>query len=127
MTSYPLCTDKTVKVRSFPSGMRETSGVCYGDLAVIRIMNSPDYTILHVPSGFTFKTAGCCFRYQHTAVDAMMEMARLRNRWSFDDINGLQKLQGVISEIGTKHGGYSAARGPEVLDYREDVNGKLED
>lgn len=120
MTSYPLCEEKTVVLQKYPTGTRETTGVCYNDLAVVRILNSPDFTIAHMPSGFTFKTAACIFRYQPTAVAAMMEIAKIRNRWRFDDIKDLQALQPQIEAIATRYGGVSAARGPDVLDYKED-------
>lgn len=124
MSDFPLCTRKTVRVRKFPEGFRDVEdAVCFGDLGVIRIMHSADWTIVHLPTGFTFKTASCVFRYQTGAVDAMMEMHRVKNRWSFDDVAGLQALQPLIEEVGKKHGGTSAARGPEVLEYREDLNG----
>lgn len=123
MTTYPFCEDREVEVRKYPEGMRKIMAICSGDLGVIREMNSLDFTILHIPSGLSFRSANCVFRYQASAVEAMLAISRLHNRWFGMTGEELRAMAPKIMEIGEKFGGVAAPRGPDVPDYKEDLNG----
>jgi hypothetical protein len=116
---------REVVVRKFPDGYRSFEAVCFGDLAVGRRLASTDYTIYHLPSGFAMAGAGAVFRYEHTAVAAMMALARIKNRWVFDDLAEMQRLKTAIRTVCALHGGTEAAPHTlrEVQGFQQDLNG----
>ncbi len=124
MSEFPLCTRKTISVLTNLSNKREIDAWCFGDLAVAQPLHlSSGWTIFHVPSGSSIMSCHCLFRYKATAVEAMMEISRLKNRWIFDDQEEMLKLREAISEIGKKHGGVALDRGHGRVAFRQDLNG----
>ena len=135
MTDFPLCTKKKVFLRVLgdkTDTRREVEAWCYGDLCVSRRLGDPtNWTIYIVPSGTSMATASCVFRYEHTAVNAMIEISKLKNSWTFMDSDEVMKTAQAVVPIAQKHGGTfphaQTVRGGPTEALRDDLNGPRDD
>lgn len=123
MKMYPFCETKMVDVDTH-EGVKQREAVVCGDLALTMHRSEEYYVIVHLPSGLSLGKAHCVFYKEDKGVDALMEIARLRNTWTFTDPAVWGELFEPIREIAQKHGGVEqVVLIPSPNGYKEHLNG----
>jgi hypothetical protein len=99
----------------------ETEAACFGDWAAHQHLDVPDLWVLTLlPLGLNLPPDWCSFPSEAQAVDAMIEIARLRNSWSVVvQADFTRELKVQLMAIAEKHG---AVEGPLGAAAQADTN-----
>lgn len=112
---------RTIQIAQGFGGKTEVEARCYGDWAAHRHLDVPALWVLTLlPLGLNLPPDWCSFPSEERAVDAMIEIAMLRNSWSVVTQSDFTRdLKEQLVAIAAKHG---AVEGPLGMAAHADRN-----
>lgn len=110
---------RTIEIRRGLGTKSHVEALCFGDWAAHRHLDVPSlYVLTLLPLGTNMPPDWCSFPTEQQAVDAMIEIARLKNSWAVVTQADMTKaLEADLKRIAAKHG---AVEGPLGIAVKAD-------